>query len=174
MLNIPANGLNLESSTRMVGPQAQAFAISLSDSAIEDMIKRVQNGEGIQLSLGESPVSRTPRIWACVTMEPPCCSQLHNSLYWEVLCYCVSGAQPPAQQTASPPYLLFCSCPCNPLQSEQSTDRIKFRPSCSATEISKSHPNPSNTTSSDLPRTTPQQSPSFRSPPCRSSVPRGT
>ncbi|KAK0751511.1 hypothetical protein B0T18DRAFT_426140 [Schizothecium vesticola] len=55
MLNIPANGLNLESSTKMVGLPAQAFAISLSDSAIEDMIKRVQNGEGIQLSLGENP-----------------------------------------------------------------------------------------------------------------------
>lgn len=64
MLNIPASGLNLESSTKTVGLPGQAFAISLSDSAIEDMIKRVQNGEGIQLSLGENPVSQTPRIWA--------------------------------------------------------------------------------------------------------------
>ncbi|KAK1829998.1 hypothetical protein QBC39DRAFT_118362 [Podospora conica] len=55
MLNIPDAGLTLESSTKMVGLPAQAFAITLSDSALEDMIKRVQNGEGIQLSLGENP-----------------------------------------------------------------------------------------------------------------------
>ena len=157
----------------MVGLPAQAFAISLSDSAIEDMIKRVQNGEGIQLSLGENPVSRTPRIWPELLWSP---LVVHNCTIASIgeSCAIVCLALNHQHNKLLLPFIYYFSCRCNPLQFEQSTDRIEFRLSSSATEISKSPPNFSNTTSSDLPKTTPQQSPSFRSPPCRSSVPRGT
>ncbi|KAH6960788.1 hypothetical protein DER45DRAFT_171780 [Fusarium avenaceum] len=55
-LKVPESGLQLEGST---GKDAtlplQAFALSLSDVLIEDMIKCVQNGDGIQLALGANP-----------------------------------------------------------------------------------------------------------------------
>ncbi|KAH6687891.1 COM1 protein [Plectosphaerella plurivora] len=55
-LRVPDTGLQLESSgNASQGVPAQAFALTLSDSVIEDMIKCVQNGEDIQLSLGSSP-----------------------------------------------------------------------------------------------------------------------
>lgn len=58
VVNIPDNGLLLESSAKvMAGLPTQAFAITLSDSVIEDMIKCVQDGGELQLSLGNSPVS---------------------------------------------------------------------------------------------------------------------
>jgi hypothetical protein len=57
-LNIPESGILLESSaSAMAGLPAQAFAITLSGSAIEDMIACVQNGGDIQLALGSNPVS---------------------------------------------------------------------------------------------------------------------
>ena len=58
VLNISESGLLLESSAKAVaGLPTQAFAIQLSGSAIEDMIACVQNGGGIQLSMGSNPVS---------------------------------------------------------------------------------------------------------------------
>ncbi|KAK3903893.1 hypothetical protein C8A05DRAFT_14190 [Staphylotrichum tortipilum] len=56
MLNISESGMLLESSANpMAGLPAQAFAISLSASVIDDMIACVQNGGDIQLALGSSP-----------------------------------------------------------------------------------------------------------------------
>ncbi|KAJ9151749.1 Com1 regulatory protein [Pleurostoma richardsiae] len=53
---IPEAGLQLESSADAVATlPLQAFAITLSDSVLEDMIQCVQNGEDIQLSLGGTP-----------------------------------------------------------------------------------------------------------------------
>ena len=58
VFNIPESGLALESSARaMAGLPTQAFAITLSDSVIENMIQCVRGGQDIQLSLGSSPVS---------------------------------------------------------------------------------------------------------------------
>ncbi|KAM0335348.1 hypothetical protein ACHAQA_000393 [Verticillium albo-atrum] len=55
-LKVPDAGLQLEGSAdASVGVPLQAFALNLSDSVIEDMIRCVQNGEDIQLSLGNSP-----------------------------------------------------------------------------------------------------------------------
>lgn len=56
-LKIPESGVLLKGSPSDDSdpvPQ-QAFAISLSDNVIEDMIKCVQDGEDIQLALGASP-----------------------------------------------------------------------------------------------------------------------
>ncbi|KAK3329446.1 hypothetical protein B0H66DRAFT_25329 [Apodospora peruviana] len=56
VINIPENGLLMESSPKvMAALPTQAFAISLSDSVIEDMIACVQNGQDVQLSLGSNP-----------------------------------------------------------------------------------------------------------------------
>jgi RNA polymerase II elongation factor ELL len=61
VLNISENGVMLESSARASAElPAQAFAISLSGSVIEDMIACVQNGGDIQLALGSNPVSTLP------------------------------------------------------------------------------------------------------------------
>ncbi len=58
VLSVPDAGLLLESSAKaMAGLPMPAFAITLSDSVIEDMIACVQNGQDIQLSLGSNPVS---------------------------------------------------------------------------------------------------------------------
>ncbi|ROT42273.1 COM1 protein [Sodiomyces alkalinus F11] len=55
-LKIPDAGLELEGSGSSISPlPAQAFAVTLSDGVIEDMIKCIQNGENIQLSLGNCP-----------------------------------------------------------------------------------------------------------------------
>ncbi len=60
VLKIPDAGLLLESSEdTMAGLPAQAFALNLDDSVIEDMIACVQDGQGITLSLGSSPVRLT-------------------------------------------------------------------------------------------------------------------
>lgn len=53
---IPSDGLKLESSASSALP-LQAFAIGLSDCDIDGMIECIRNGQGIQLSLGSSPVS---------------------------------------------------------------------------------------------------------------------
>ena len=61
VLSIPDSGLQLESSAKAAAAlPLQAFALTLSDSVIEDMINCVQNGQDIQLSLGGSPVSQNP------------------------------------------------------------------------------------------------------------------
>jgi hypothetical protein len=58
VLSISESGMLLESSARASAQlPAQAFAIALSGSVIEDMIACVQNGGDIQLALGSSPVS---------------------------------------------------------------------------------------------------------------------
>ncbi|KAF4955727.1 hypothetical protein FSARC_11788 [Fusarium sarcochroum] len=55
-LKVPESGLQLEGSTgKDASLPSQAFALTLSDVVIEDMIKCVQNGDGIQLSLGSNP-----------------------------------------------------------------------------------------------------------------------
>ncbi|KAF5024812.1 hypothetical protein F66182_3113 [Fusarium sp. NRRL 66182] len=55
-LKVPESGLQLEGSTGQdASLPSQAFALTLSDVVIEDMIKCVQNGDGIQLSLGAQP-----------------------------------------------------------------------------------------------------------------------
>ncbi|KAK1755003.1 hypothetical protein QBC47DRAFT_301341 [Echria macrotheca] len=56
VVTIPDAGLVLESSAKAVaGLPTQAFAVSLSNSMIENMIECVKNGGDIQLSLGNSP-----------------------------------------------------------------------------------------------------------------------
>lgn len=61
-LNISEGGLLLDSSAKaMAGLPTQAFAIQLSGSDIEDMIACVQNGGGLQLSMGSNPVSTIAR-----------------------------------------------------------------------------------------------------------------
>ncbi|KAF9773059.1 hypothetical protein IL306_009173 [Fusarium sp. DS 682] len=61
-LKVPESGLQLEGSTgKDASLPSQAFALTLSDIVIEDMIKCVQNGDGIQLSLGANPVSFSPQ-----------------------------------------------------------------------------------------------------------------
>jgi RNA polymerase II elongation factor ELL len=55
-LKVPESGLQLEGPTgKDASLPSQAFALTLSDVLIEDMIKCVQNGDGVQLSLGASP-----------------------------------------------------------------------------------------------------------------------
>lgn len=56
-LKVPDSGLLLESSASKDAGLPQAFALSLSDIVIKDMIKCFQNGDAINLALGGSPVS---------------------------------------------------------------------------------------------------------------------
>lgn len=58
-LKIPDNGVMLKGSASADAGSLphQAFAISLSDNVIENMIKCVQTGGDISLALGENPVS---------------------------------------------------------------------------------------------------------------------
>lgn len=64
VLNFPESGVVIESSAikDMAEFPTQAFAITLSDSVIEDMIFCVQNGGDIQLALGSNPVSNCQDI----------------------------------------------------------------------------------------------------------------
>lgn len=67
VLRIPEAGLHLESSEKTADTlPLQAFAFTLSDNVIEDLIQCVQNGEDVKLSLGSVPVS----ILLCLV--PPC------------------------------------------------------------------------------------------------------
>ncbi|KAF4976971.1 hypothetical protein FZEAL_6442 [Fusarium zealandicum] len=55
-LKVPESGLQLEGSAgKDASLPLQAFALTLSDVVIEDMIKCVQNGDGVQLALGANP-----------------------------------------------------------------------------------------------------------------------
>jgi RNA polymerase II elongation factor ELL len=60
-LAIPQSGLSLGSfpapSSKPVSAFPDVFGLTLTDEVIEEMIKCVQNGKPIQLSLGEHPVS---------------------------------------------------------------------------------------------------------------------
>lgn len=67
VLRVPDSGLALESSAKSTANlPAQAFAVTLSDKAIEDMIQCVQNGQDIQLSMGDAPVSLLPSLMPCL------------------------------------------------------------------------------------------------------------
>lgn len=58
VLRIPDTGLHLESSAKAAETlPLQAFAFTLSDNVIENLIQCVQNGEDVRLSLGNVPVS---------------------------------------------------------------------------------------------------------------------
>lgn len=71
VLNISDGGVLLESSAKATAElPAQAFALTLSGSVIEDMIACIQSGGDIRLALGSSPVS----------IEAPAFS---------VVCYCL-------------------------------------------------------------------------------------
>lgn len=57
-LKVPENGLTLHgTSNNDTNIPPQAFAITLNDNIIEDMIKCVQGGNDIELVLGTKPVS---------------------------------------------------------------------------------------------------------------------
>lgn len=74
VLNIPDTGLHLESSAKSADIlPLQAFALTLSDNVIEDLIQQVQNGGDVKLSLGNVPVS------ACAA----CCDVEARDLAWE-------------------------------------------------------------------------------------------
>lgn len=63
VLRIPETGLQLESSPKSADTlPLQAFAITLSDSLIEDLIQCSRNGEDMKLSLGNVPVSCSPYL----------------------------------------------------------------------------------------------------------------
>jgi RNA polymerase II elongation factor ELL len=71
VLRIPDAGLSLESSPKSrAALPAQAFAITLSDNVIEDMIECVRNGQDIQLSLGDIPVSFLGFLLCVVLADP--------------------------------------------------------------------------------------------------------
>ena len=60
-LRVPGDGLLLSGSPgESESFPSQAFAITLSDDVIGDLVRCAQNGDGIELSLGSSPVSRPP------------------------------------------------------------------------------------------------------------------
>lgn len=76
VLNINESGVLLESSAKAAAQlPAQAFAIALSGSVIEDMIACVQNGGDIQLALGSSPV----RIEAPASIVVCYCLPFHGA-----------------------------------------------------------------------------------------------
>ncbi|KAI5467306.1 hypothetical protein BGZ63DRAFT_370867 [Mariannaea sp. PMI_226] len=54
-LKVPDSGWELEGSGNGLHLPPQAFALTLSDNVIEDMIQCVKNGDGIELSLGATP-----------------------------------------------------------------------------------------------------------------------
>jgi hypothetical protein len=57
VLNMPEALVLSSSADNMSELPQQAFALTLSDNMIEDMIACVQKGQEIQLSLGDTPVS---------------------------------------------------------------------------------------------------------------------
>lgn len=67
-LVIPESGLSLQGSqgagSKAVPKPQNVFGLTLNDAVMEEMIRCVQNGKGLQLSLGEQPV-RKPSIFGC-------------------------------------------------------------------------------------------------------------
>lgn len=60
-LRVPGDGLLLSGSPgESESFPSQAFAITLSDDVIGDLVRCAQNGGDIELSLGSSPVSLFP------------------------------------------------------------------------------------------------------------------
>jgi len=77
VLKVPDAGLALECSVKaMAALPSQAFAVTLNDKLLEDMIACVQNGQEIQLSLGDAPVSFAP--FYCGTRCCFCASKLYS------------------------------------------------------------------------------------------------
>lgn len=71
VLKLPETGLELESSARsMATLPLQAFAITLDDDILEDMIESFQSGKGIELSLGQSPVRLLDIFRVCFYCAP--------------------------------------------------------------------------------------------------------
>lgn len=138
VLSIPDTGLHLESSAKSADTlPLQAFALTLSDNVIEDLIQRVQNGGDVKLSLGNVPVSACA---ACRDAEArvlgseayPLFDSENNSLtIWpsaETMCIQLGEALPPTHmglvniksRTTSP---LTSSLTCSPFSAagKQST-----------------------------------------------------
>lgn len=70
VLSIPDTGLHLESSAKSADAlPLQAFALTLSDNVIEDLIQQVQNGGDVKLSLGNVPVSACAAYFDMETRE---------------------------------------------------------------------------------------------------------
>ncbi|KAG9229370.1 hypothetical protein BJ875DRAFT_387499 [Amylocarpus encephaloides] len=79
-LVIPESGMSLGSAGdgSGMGPST-AFAVALSDAVIEDMIKCVQNGKPIQLSLGEHPnFSYGTKTQHLIAMNEPFTHELYR------------------------------------------------------------------------------------------------
>jgi hypothetical protein len=85
-LVIPESGLSLGSSKTTSSKPGSAvpsvFGLTLTDGVIEEMIKCVQNGKDIQLSLGDHPVSFQPirGILNGVWQGFWCCPSLFSNL----------------------------------------------------------------------------------------------
>ncbi|KAG4439399.1 hypothetical protein IFR05_005092 [Cadophora sp. M221] len=85
-LVIPESGLSLQSSQGSAfkagsGPQ-DVFGLTLTDAVIEEMIKCVQNGKGLQLSLGEHPsLSYGSKIQQLQTSDDPFTHDIFQSTY---------------------------------------------------------------------------------------------
>lgn len=85
IIRVPEKGLKLEGfdADSSAGPtMPNAIAVTLTNGMIEDMIKCVQNGKPIQLSLGPQPVSLSLSIvvgfwWAVWWMIVRFRSRLH-------------------------------------------------------------------------------------------------
>lgn len=85
VLKVPDAGLALEGSAKaMAALPSQAFAVTLNDKLLEDMIACVQNGQEIQLSLGDAPVSFAP--FYC-SMRCCCCASKLYSRVGQLLCF---------------------------------------------------------------------------------------
>lgn len=122
-LKVPESGLQLEGSTgKDASLPSQAFAVTLSDNVIEDMIKCVQNGDGIQLALGANPVSsqnllsqrfQAWRFGSCFRMLMcPCQTLLFGSKSHAI--------EPPSD---SNPYDLYLT---RPFESTRTAEKIPY------------------------------------------------
>ena len=70
-LVVPESGLSIGSSrnaSSKAGPAHDVFSLTLSDSVIEEMIRCVQKGKLIQLSLGEHPVSFSSPLFSYIVV----------------------------------------------------------------------------------------------------------
>lgn len=80
-LRVPGDGLLLSGSPgEGQSFPSQAFAITLSDDVIGDLVRCAQNGGDIELSLGSSPVSLCPfRFPSLVSRADECVEELSIS-----------------------------------------------------------------------------------------------
>lgn len=127
-LKVPEGGLQLEGSAgKDASLPSQAFALTLSDVVIEDMIKCVQNGDGIQLSLGANPVSLPiPHLPASVIPERSRVKTFElvfsvaNLTYTQTFLY-GSQSHTISPPSASNPYDLYLT---RPFESTRTAERI--------------------------------------------------